>query len=200
MSDLKTVNITGGAAADLSGKKKRRSTRKKQEGGDAKGMESPLTQATGSVDPSKWMSYPSASVPPAIQVQKAMPPPVTPVAQYAVPQASQSQQSHQGGVRHIKVELKKKPLTKKVQLHPKKPEAPKKKATRKSRKLMLGVSSLHKRMTRAKKMHKTVKEMPLEKLKEELIKKKLIKTTSKAPESVLRQIAADAQIVAGKAL
>ena len=68
------------------------------------------------------------------------------------------------------------------------------------RKLTLGVSSLHKRMTRAKKMHKTVKDMPLDKLKEELIKKKLIKATSKAPESVLRQIAADAQIVAGKAL
>ena len=33
-----------------------------------------------------------------------------------------------------------------------------------------------------------------------LIQKKLIKSTSKAPESVLRQIAADAQIVAGKAL
>jgi len=42
--------------------------------------------------------------------------------------------------------------------------------------------------------------MPLDKLKEELVKKKLIKPTSKAPESVLRQIAADAQIVAGKAL
>jgi hypothetical protein len=55
-------------------------------------------------------------------------------------------------------------------------------------------------MTRAKKMQKTVKEMPLDKLKEELIKKKLIKLTSKAPESVLRQIAADAQIVEGKAL
>jgi len=201
MSDTKVINITGGAAADLSGKKKRRSTRKKQEGGDAKGMESPMTQATGSTDPSKWMSYPSASVPPVIQIQKAMIPPAAPVPQYAVPQAQQPAQAlQQGGVRQIKVELKKKPATKKVQLHPKKPEAPKKKPTRKVRKLMLGVSSLHKRMTRAKKMHKTVKDMPLDKLKEELIKKKLIKATSKAPESVLRQIAADAQIVAGKAL
>jgi hypothetical protein len=49
-------------------------------------------------------------------------------------------------------------------------------------------------------MHKKVKEMPLDKLKEELLKKKLIKSTSKAPESVLRQIATDAQIVEGKAL
>ena len=38
--------------------------------------------------------------------------------------------------------------------------------------------------------------MPLDKLKEELIKKKLIRPTSKAPESVLRQIARDSQMVA----
>jgi uncharacterized protein YjeT (DUF2065 family) len=55
-------------------------------------------------------------------------------------------------------------------------------------------------MTRAKKMHKKVKEMPLDKLREELISKKLIKSTSKAPESILRQIATDAQIVDSKSL
>ena len=206
MSDLKVVNLTGVAAADFSGgvKKKRRTTRKKQEGGDPAGVESKITQSVGSPDPSKWMSNPTTMTPPVIQVQKAHIPPITQVAaptqQYTVPQPAPLAQ--QGGMKHIKVELKKKPATKKVQLHPKKPEAPKlsKKATRKVRKLTLGVSSLHKRMTRAKKMHKTVKDMPLDKLKEELIKKKLIKATSKAPESVLRQIAADAQIVAGKAL
>ena len=42
--------------------------------------------------------------------------------------------------------------------------------------------------------------MPLDKLREHLIQKKLIKATSKAPESILRQIAADSQIVAGKSL
>jgi len=42
--------------------------------------------------------------------------------------------------------------------------------------------------------------MPLDKLKEELVKKKLIKPTSKAPEGVLRQIAADAQVLEDKAL
>ena len=104
----------------------------------------------------------------------------------------------------IKVELKKRAQTKKVQLQPKKADAPvkgaKKAQTKKSRKITLGIKSLHKRMDRAKKMTRKVKEMPLEKLREQLIQKKLIKTTSKAPESVLRQIAADAQIVAGKAL
>ena len=102
------------------------------------------------------------------------------------------------------MELKKKPQTKKVQLHPKKAEAPKtplkKMQTKKNRKVLLGVSSLHKRMTRAKKVHTAIKAMSLEKLKALLLSKKLIKPTSKAPESVLRQIASDAGIVEQNAL
>lgn len=111
-----------------------------------------------------------------------------------------------GNDKKIKVELKKKQSTKKVQLHPKKdgpqkvPIAKKSETRKKNRKVLLGVASLHKRMTRAKKMHKKVKEMPLDKLREELISKKLIKSTSKAPESILRQIATDAQIVDSKSL
>jgi hypothetical protein len=42
--------------------------------------------------------------------------------------------------------------------------------------------------------------MPLAELKAQLIKRGLIKESSKAPESVIRQIAADAQIVVGSAL
>ena len=111
-----------------------------------------------------------------------------------------------GDEKRIKVELKKKQFTKKVQLHPKKdgpqkvPVMKKSETRKKNRKVLLGVSSLHKRMTRAKKMHKKVKEMPLDKLREELISKKLIKSTSKAPEAILRQIATDAQIVDSKSL
>jgi hypothetical protein len=45
-----------------------------------------------------------------------------------------------------------------------------------------------------------MKDMPLDKLKALLITKKLIKPTSKAPESVLRQIASDAHIVEKNAL
>jgi len=39
--------------------------------------------------------------------------------------------------------------------------------------------------------------MPLDKLRAHLIAKQLIKPTSKAPESILRQIAADTQIMNG---
>jgi hypothetical protein len=110
-----------------------------------------------------------------------------------------------GGAKTIKVELKKRPTAKKVHLHPKKVDAPKtplvkKTQTKKARKISLGISALHMKMKSAKKTHKRMKEMPLDKLKEELVKKKLIKATSKAPEGVLRQIAADAQVLEDKAL
>ena len=112
-----------------------------------------------------------------------------------------------GGIKPIRVELKKRHETKKVQLQPKKViEQVKslKKAsahgTRKQRKVSLGISTMHRRLTRAKKMQTRVKQMPLDTLKAQLIEKKLIKSTSKAPESVLRQIAEDAQLVASKSL
>jgi hypothetical protein len=108
-----------------------------------------------------------------------------------------------GADRHIKVELKKSTTPRKVHLNPKKSEKDKKhdsNKTRKARKVTLGMSSLRNRVTRAKKIHTKVKEMPIEDLRKELIKRGLIKETSKAPESILRQIAADAQIVGGKGL
>jgi hypothetical protein len=112
------------------------------------------------------------------------------------PQPQQSQpmqpQQMQGG-KQIRVELKK-IQSKKVKLHPKR-EVAKLKPIKKTRKFVLGVSSLHKRMTRAKKMQRTLKEIPLDKLKEQLIKANLIKKTSKAPEAILRQIAEDSQLV-----
>jgi hypothetical protein len=215
-AETKSISISGNAAQDyLGGGKKRatRSTQKKVKGGgeeplhgvstnamNVKGIETQPTIATtaGSPDPAKWLHTP-AMVPPRIVPHPSVVP-ATP-AQSAAP----TNQYMTGGVKNIKVELQKKAVTKKVQLHPKKAEvvkhsSQKKHHTRRVRKITLGVSSLHKRMTRAKKMHKKVKEMPLEELKKHLIAKKLIKPTSKAPESVLRQIAADAQIVAGKAL
>lgn len=161
-----------------------------------KGTESSSSVASsaGSVQPSTWLKQPDL-----------VSPKIAPVVSAPVIHANTPPLQQGGTTKQIKVELKKKPATKKVHLQPKKVEAPKtpttkKSGTRKIRKITLGVSSLHKRMTRANKVHKKMKEMKIEDLKKELIHKKLIKPTSKAPESVLRQIAADAQIVAGKAL
>lgn len=108
-----------------------------------------------------------------------------------------------GGGQSRKVELRKLQNNRKVLLNPKKHKtsttaSPSK--TRKSRKITIGISTLHKRVTRARKIREQVKEIPLTDLRKELIKRGLIKESSKAPESILRQIAADAQIVAGKGL
>lgn len=221
---IKRVNITGPAAAELSGgaKKGRRSTKKKQEGG------SPLTGAVGEIrgvspnmaavkgiettsgpavsasssNSNSWLKYPvGAPVPPRIIVEPSH---IPSTPERAAAPTGQYAQAGGKDHKHIKVELKKKTTAKKVHLNPKKADASKhsskKHQTRKARKVSIGVSSFHKRITRAKKLHKTAKEMPLDKLKEKLIKGGLIKANSKAPESVLRQIAGDAEVVAKKAL
>lgn len=210
MSETKSIILSGKAATDYatdyggeSVAKTRKSRRKAQQGGAlvtqnmmnvVKGTESSSSVASsaGLVQPSTWLKQPDL-----------VPPKIAPVIPTNTPSQLTLQQG--GTTKQIKVELKKKPSTKKVHLQPKKVEAPKtpvvkKSGTRKVRKITLGVSSLHKRMTRANKVHKKMKEMKIDDIKKELIHKKLIKPTSKAPESILRQIAADAQIVAGKAL
>lgn len=194
--------ISGEAAKSMGAVRRRASRKKTQGGGDVVGMESPLAARSApitqiiKVDTAQAQQpQPSQPLQPS-QVQQPSQPPQP----EQVSQASQ-QVSQQGG--KIRVELKKKPLTKKVQLHPKKADVPKvakKLQTKKNRKVLLGLSSLHRRVTRAKKVHTKMKDMPLDKLKALLITKKLIKPASKAPESVLRQIAADAHIVEKNAL
>jgi len=115
-----------------------------------------------------------------------------PVAGPPLPLGGQGQVSPQIGGRSI--QLHKKTDKAKVKLHSKKVEV-KKHLTKKNRKIVLGLVSLKKRQTKASKIKQSVKEMPLEDLKKHLIAKGLIKVGSKAPESILRQIAADSQIV-----
>lgn len=220
--EIKSINITGNAAADITGgKRTRRTAKKKLEGGSdeairgvspvmnaVKGVESTTSVAAnaGSSNSNTWLKYPAAApVPPRINyspepshIPSSPDKSAAPTAQYAQA-GGKSHSDH----KNIKVELKKKTTAKKVHLNPKKGEAPKhakKHQTRKVRKVTLGISTLHRRITRAKKLHRKVKEMPIEALKDKLIKGGLIKANSKAPESVLRQIAADAETIKNKAL
>lgn len=194
MSEIKSVMISGEAAKSM-GAARRRASRKKTQGGVV-GMESPLAARSAPITQIIKVDTVQAQQPP----QSSQPQQSSQVHQPSQP-SQPEQVSQQGG--KIRVELKKKPLTKKVQLHPKKADVPKvakKPQTKKNRKVLLGMSSLHRRVTRAKKVHTKMKDMPLDKLKALLISKKLIKLASKAPESVLRQIAADAHIVEKNAL
>jgi len=200
MSDTKTVTISGGAAADLSGGKRKRTYTKKQAGGDinaVKGVESSSSVAHAAASPNSntWLKPITNPAPPQIQTVPSRMPHISAAAPLQTVQQG-------GATKHIRVELKKKIAAKKVLLNPKKPEkhVSKKHQTKKARKITLGVVSLHKRITHAKKLHKKVKDMPIDVLKEKLIKAGLIKSTSKAPENILRQIAADAAVVKNKAL
>ena len=212
--EIKVFNITGEAAkAYTGGTKKKRVTRKK---GGEEDIHNTNNTAQPVINLPNIASVPNnTSIPNTVEVSIPLSNIVKQISnstnatitrQNAPPEPPRLAIQDGGNDKRIKVELKKKQATKKVQLHPKK-DGPQKVATvkksetrKKNRKVLLGVASLHKRMTRAKKMHKKVKEMPLDKLREELISKKLIKSTSKAPEAILRQIATDAQIVDSKSL
>jgi hypothetical protein len=186
----------GGSAADLRGVSSDMNI--------VKGIESNNNVAATAApsNSNTWLKYPAgAPVPPQINTIPAHTPSTpdkaaAPTGQYTV---------QGGGAKNIKVELKKKAITKKVHLNPKKGDAPKahiskKHQTRKIRKFSIGTSSLHRRMTHAKKLHKKVKDMPIATLKAKLVKGGFIKENSKAPESILRQIDTDAEVVAKKAL
>lgn len=207
---VKSITITKEVAATMGMRK--RASRKKQAGGNTivrgvsddmmavKGIENVTAASAASTNPTTWLSNPSNVVPPRTPV--SMNPNPVSASESAAPTAMYRVQGGQQETKNIRVELKKRESAKKVKLHPKKESKPipKKTLTKKSRKITLGVASLHKRMTRAKKVQHTMKAMPIDKLKKLLIQKKLIKPTSKAPESILRQIAADSQIVEGRSL
>ncbi len=224
MSDIKTVQISREAAKELTGgKRARRTTKKAQAGGageEVRGVApvmaqvkpvesvSPLAATAASPNSNTWLKYPTGAPVPSPSVIVPSHAPATPnhaaapTNQYAVPTAQQGGSSSN---KQVKVELRKKAATKKVHLQPKKAEAPKapllkKNHTRKIRKITLGVSSMKKRLTRAKKLHKDIKNMSDANLKEKLVKGGLIKPNSKAPANVLRQIARDAEIIKNKAL
>ena len=198
MSDIKTFTITKEVAKAIGGTRKRKATSKQK---------APLPEEDFSRKPHgpiHIQKHGGSAVPaaPAPSPSPAVTAPIAPVASVApavTATATSGGRPAQGGShepeKNVRVELKKKTEAKSVHLRPKS-DAPKKVQTKRRSKLTLGISSLRKRITRAKHIHRNVKNMPLDKLKEELIKKNLIRPTSKAPESVLRQIARDSQMVA----
>ena len=200
-SSTKTVQIVGGA--HISGHRRRRSKKadkgspQVQKGGyqemtiTRSELQSRLTpQPSGYTSPSPattGSSFKTAFDPLLTQTQKNQPIPVSVSGPPVVPLGQA------GG----KVKLEKSPTAKKVRLEPKKDlkDLPTNSKKKKTRKITMGLVSLKKRQTRAKKISQKVKEMPIDQLRKHLIEKNLIKPTSKAPESILRQIAADSQIV-----
>ena len=69
-----------------------------------------------------------------------------------------------------------------------------------AKKIRMSISSLSNRMTRAHKIRKESKELPIEKIKESLKQANLIKETTKAPDDILRQMYADYLLLKNRAL
>jgi len=191
---MKTCNISESAFSEK-GTRRRKKTVKIIEGGFVNPVSNPVSNPASnpasnaaSADSSNWLRYPQGPVPP--KVNEA----------YTGGKHDKEKEKEKDTEKQVKVELKKKITFKKVHLNPKTKPKINSKKIKKSRKFVLGLSTFHKRITRAKKACKKINELPLDKLKEKLIKDGLIKSTSKAPESVLRQIANDAAIVNKRAL
>ena len=202
-ASIKQIQITGGAEK-VKGRRKGMSRKRKEDQGPPTVSKQEGGGGSCSSGYTAPLQVPGTAAPLSQAFQMLTPPGQNPqdltrLAVSAMPNRGLDGNLVGGG----KVELKKAPPSKKVHLHSKKPTVPTKHHMthkKKTRKIVLGLVSLQKRQTRAKKISQKMKEMPLDKLKQQLVEQGLIKATSKAPESVLRQIAADAQIVGGNGL
>ncbi len=176
----------GGKPSDLI--MKRRRTRKRQEGGDLE-EEEPIAQPKGPIKVSK-VNEVAVAPPPA----PAPAPAAAPVEQQGGAEGSMAKVVLKSkAAKQTKVLLKKKEP---VASGPAVPQAKPLKV--KTRKVVL--QAITKKLNKTRHAMKQAKELPIEQVRAVLIDKKLIKSTSKAPDSILRQIYSDSLIVAKKTL
>ena len=225
---VKKIQITGGAAESyMSGTKTRKKSRStvpkqvpSQKGGDNSGA---LVQLTAShvpkalvVEPKALVAEPKAVVAPVLPVTKTEPVGVASTVAKTNPSPILA-----GGAKStdkvVKVVLAPKKKTQKVILTPAKKvvklppasttegtAAPIKKSRAKThkvaRRIRVSVEGLNKKINRAKTIKKESQTLTLEKIKSELAAAGLIKKESKAPESILRQMYTDFQLLKQRAL
>ena len=183
----KTVRVVGGAAESLlTGVKtrKRRSKKQVQE-------EEPISNQRITVKKGGAMVVTPA---PLVTAPAPAPAPVAPPL------------GQQGGAKVILDKKKDKPLI----LSPPKKSGPlpvlvkklpvKSKTLKVARRIRVSVDGLNRKLNRAKTIKKDSEKMPIESLKKELVASGLVKSESKAPESILRQIYSDFQVLKQKAL
>ncbi len=208
--NIKTVKVNAPTAPTLStdgevplvGGKRRRRTRKTVGGGDAtpvapeKGLVQILkvTDTGATMNPvAKQSGGEKTNVPPGNEINvtgvKPVPAPVPSLQSAGSIKVVLKPKAN----KRTKVLLKKKQGTDPVIVHKKKIGRP---AT--TRKLVL--KSLKHKMKRTRQAINHSKTLPIDQIKKILIEKKLIKPTSKAPESVLRQMYTDTLIVSKKML
>jgi len=200
---IKKFRITGEAAKSLASESEPTKTRRR--GRQQRGGQAPV-QVSRSDAPSFTPLPPAAAA--------SLPAPITATS----PVATAPPQEQHGGRKDVKVILDKtNHKTRKLILAPKKviklPPGPLAKGTgeavkkhshaktqKVARRIRVSVSGLNKRVNRAKTIKKESQVMPIEKLKKELETAGLIKTGSKAPETILRQMYTDFQVLKQRAL
>jgi hypothetical protein len=125
-----------------------------------------------------------------------------PTEQTAVPAADAAAPPAGGGGTTKVVIGEKKPRHVKVILTKKRARTPDAapKVAEKAHKVKLKTGRLRKVMRRAQMIRAKAAELPLEKVRAELVKEGIIRAASKAPESMLRQMFADAKILSAKTL
>jgi hypothetical protein len=185
--DTKEIKITGDAAQMQMGGGKRRRSRKAD--GETEVTKGPQTR--------KQIGGTAAAQAPTPVPVAAAPQPAPTTGAKIYPEQSVPAPVLQGGAK-TKVILepaKKHAAHLAPPAHKKKPNQ-----TRKARKIRVSLTGLGKRMTRHKTIQKESRVVSLDEIKKTLVAAKLIKTESKAPESMLRTMYADYQTLKKKAL
>lgn len=192
--NTKTMTITGGAAESYmnKGSKTRRRRTTAQQGGTAPGTMNQLA---------------STSVPPTVNA-----PPVTPSQPSNLAKLTNSAPAPApltGGsvttAKPVKVVLGPKAAKSQVILSPKKPitvagAAPHAKTRKSAKKIRMSLGGFGKRVTRANKIRFDAKKQGIEDIKKILKEAKLVKDTTKAPETVLRAMYSDYMMLKSRAL
>lgn len=200
---IKKFRITGEAAKSLASESEPTKTRRR--GRQQKGGQAPVQVSR--------LDAPSFTPLPRVPVAAS-----APLAAAPSPVTTAPPQEQRGGRKDVKVILDKtNHKTRKLILAPKKviklPSGPLAKGTgeavkkyshaktqKVARRIRVSVAGLNKRVNRAKTIKKESQVMPIEKLKKELETAGLIKAGSKAPETILRQMYTDFQVLKQRAL
>jgi hypothetical protein len=179
-SSIKTLTITGNAAASGSEpKKSRRASRRKKGDEEYDSFEVEKHEPT--------LSQPPIVKPRPLAQQTLQYPQPQPQKTLPQPQAQPQVQPQIIKTQDTKVILN--PPKVRVKLQPKIATAPKQLATtRKARRISLSLSNLNNRFTRAKRVRDDTEKRPIDSIRSYLVDKGVIQMKSKAPEKMLRSM------------
>ena len=223
MTETKEILITGDAATAIRGTRRKGrggGTRKKKlvvesEGSETRGggSTSPgtltqlATSSVGAVNIQKVVGAAAASTDAAARVA-ARAPAVEPGLPVGAQKGGESKAPGGNGGNEVKVVLKPKKKKTRLVLAPPKAPAPAantaqaggKKTRKVSRNIKVSLPGLNKKLTKAKTIRHEAAKASLDEIKKVLHKAGLVKTDTKAPEPILRQMYADFMVLKNRAL